>query len=113
MPLQTNTLLLPTSGGVQMIALDGIIRIEASSNYCKLFFAGGKTLVVAKVLRWFEARLSGSGFLRPHRTHLVNSAYISRYVKGPNSHIVLRSGERVDISKRKRTDFLKSWRAAA
>ncbi|MEQ1767700.1 MAG: hypothetical protein ABL859_09765, partial [Methylotenera sp.] len=51
------TLLLPTCKGLECILFNEIVRIEASSNYSKLFFNNGKTLVVAKVLHWFEDQL--------------------------------------------------------
>jgi DNA-binding LytR/AlgR family response regulator len=44
-------LLLPTCTGIELIDINAVIRIEAISNYSKLYFINGKTLVVAKVLR--------------------------------------------------------------
>jgi hypothetical protein len=56
-----NILILPNSTGTAVIDISNIVRIEAISNYSKLFFAnacpasgGSKTLVVAKVLKWFD-----------------------------------------------------------
>jgi hypothetical protein len=46
-----NILLLPNSTSTAVIAINNIIRIEAISNYSRLFFVNGKTLVVAKVLK--------------------------------------------------------------
>ncbi|WP_315820725.1 LytTR family DNA-binding domain-containing protein [Paraflavitalea speifideaquila] len=59
-----------------------IIRIQAISNYSKLFFTTGRTLVVAKVLKRFEEELAVNDFIRPHRTHLVNKQFILRYIEG-------------------------------
>ncbi len=84
------------------------------------FFANNKTLVVAKLLRWFEECLgSGSsplggeergGFIRIHRTHLVNGNFIHYYQSGK---IKLLNGELIDVAKRKKTYFLKWWTIAA
>jgi two-component system, LytTR family, response regulator len=109
--------LLPTNKGAELIEANSIIRIEAISNYSKLYFSNGKTLVVAKVLRWFEETLGGTGpshlFLRVHRTHLVNKKYISAYVNGKAARIRLQNGELIDIAKRKKNYFLRSWHTAA
>jgi two-component system, LytTR family, response regulator len=110
-------LLLPTCKGAELIEPDSIIRIEAISNYSKLYFNNGKTLVVAKVLKWFEQSFGSNDatdlFLRIHRTHLVNKKYIHAYTHGKGAQIRLQNGEQLDISKRKKSYFLRSWQAAA
>jgi len=75
-------IVLPTCKGIMIIPVQQIIRIQSISNYSKLFFrnaspatGGGKTLVVAKVLHWFEELPQLSSFVRIHRTHLVNINY--------------------------------------
>lgn len=116
---QPEILLLPTCKGIEAITIHEIVRIEALSNYSKLFFTNKKTLVVAKVLRWFEERLAmqahpavlpADTFLRIHRKHLINKNFIRQYLSGK---IELSSGERFDVSKRKKSDFLKCWYAIA
>jgi two-component system, LytTR family, response regulator len=112
-PGNNSILPLPTCKGLVMLPVDSIIRIEAISNYSKLYFANGKSLVVAKVLVWFEKQLVGQGFLRPHRTHLVNRIYISSYVNGNGGCINLHNGDMIEVSKRKKTGFLQCLRMAA
>lgn len=109
---QGRQLLLSSARGVEIIDIDSIVRVEAISNYSKLFFADGKTLVAAKVLRWFEEQLSGEPFVRIHRGHLVNGQYIERYIDGQGGQICLRTGEYFDVSRRKRSLFLRYWQAA-
>jgi len=113
-------LMLRTDRGIKLIDIDTIVRIEAISNYSKLFFSDNKTLVVAKLLHWFEEQLSSlsvkdnggekEDFIRIHRTHLVNKKFIRHYQSGK---IKLSSGEYIDVAKRKKTLFLKLWYAAA
>jgi two-component system, LytTR family, response regulator len=112
---------VPTSDGIVYINTKDIIRVQAISNYSKLFFtktANGtkstKTLVVAKVLRWFEEKLADEGFVRIHRTHIINKLFISTYSneairpsRGGKVH--LSNGECIEVSKRKKTCFLQSW----
>ena len=103
-------LLLPTNRGIELIDISSIIRIEANSNYSKLFFTNKKYLVTAKVLRWFDEQLSGEmngfEFIRVHRTHLINNSFIHGYHAGK---IRLQNGEFIDVSKRKKSFFLKWW----
>jgi two-component system, LytTR family, response regulator len=109
----TFTLLLPVCSGIEVIEINSIIHIEAISNYSKIYFTNGKTLVVAKVLRWFEEQLSLKNnedttavFLRTHRTHLVNKNFISRYVNGK---IELYNHQIIDVARRKKNNFLLQW----
>jgi DNA-binding LytR/AlgR family response regulator len=106
-------LMLHSCNGIDAIDVHTIIRVEAISNYSKLFFSNGKSLVVAKVLRWFEERLSvqhngenKSIFLRTHRTHLVNKNFIRRY---SNGKIELYNQQCINVARRKKRDFLQQW----
>ena len=103
-----------TCKGTVPVEIDNIVRIEAISNYSKLFFSDGKTLVVAKLLRYFEELLSDKQFIRIHRTHIVNRSFISTYVmctisSARGCKVILQNGDCIDIAKRKKTYFLKSW----
>ena len=93
---------------MQVIRVESIIRVQSISNYSKLFFQNGKTLVVAKVLRWFEERLSAHKFVRIHRTHLVNSGCMRGFNGNNIVEIELTNGERFTVSRRKKNSFLQS-----
>ena len=86
----THCFLLPTNKGGQLVCTQNILRIQASSNYCKLFFTDGTSLVVAKVLKWFEDKLAtltyerGAGaedFIRIHRSYIVAKKQIKKMDK--------------------------------
>lgn len=66
-----------------------------------LVSVGGRVLHAAGTLAGFEARLSGSGFLRVHRACLVNVARVRTVL--PRSHgdrtLVLADGQRVPMSR--------------
>lgn len=113
MPEKTITgrmILLPDNAGIAVVDTASIIRIQAISNYSKLFFTNGKKLVVAKVLKRFEQELASNGFIRPHRTHLVNKKFIVRYIDDEAGKIELSTGELIDVSKRRKPGFLNAWR---
>ena len=103
--LDESLLVLPTNKGTAIINCRTIIRIEAVSNYSRLYFADGKTLTVAKVLRWFENKLPGQQFIRTHRTHFVNRDFIVHYIN-VSGKIQLMNGEWIEVARRKKTHFL-------
>ena len=54
-----------------------IIKITSNSNYCKVHFTDNTTLVIAKVLKWFETEATPGIFLRINHSMLININYIS------------------------------------
>lgn len=109
----TAIFILPTNKGIELIDINSIVRVQSISNYSKLFFSNSKTLVVAKVLRWFEECLPADQFIRLHRTHLVNKKFIHQYIYEEGGKVKLVNGERIDVSRRKRSQFLQSWYSSA
>ena len=103
-----NHLFLQTSKGLEIIELKALVRIEAISNYSKIHFVNGKTLVVSKVLKWFEETLADAQFIRVHRTHIVNKVFIHRYIKDDGYKIGLINGDLVDVSRRKKMLVIQS-----
>ena len=54
-----------------LLHASNIIRIEAVSNYSRIYLSDGNTMVVAKVLHLFQNLLPETMFVRVHRSHLV------------------------------------------
>ncbi len=102
-------LILPNSTGTAVIDINNIIRIEAISNYSKLFFTTGKTLVVAKVLKWFDVLLAEKGFIGIHPSYLINLSCIFSYNNNNQHKVILQNQEQIDISLRKRSSIIKTW----
>jgi two-component system LytT family response regulator len=93
-------LILNTSSGGFLIYTSAIIRVEASSNYSKLFFSDGKMLVTAKLLRWFEEQLEPESFTRLHRSHLINNRYLQLH-QYTGKTIELQNGKIIPVSRRR------------
>lgn len=96
------TLLLPAYKGFQVIKISDIIRIQAVSNYSRLICNNGKSIIVAKVLAWFEEKLDTKHFIRIHRTHLINTRFITGYNSSAKFCLKLSNGENIAVSRRKR-----------
>jgi two-component system, LytTR family, response regulator len=101
-PATEPVIVLPTCKGTIVIPVQHIIRIQSISNYSKLFFSNGKTLVVAKVLRWFQEQSVLCSFVRVHRTHFINTSYIKSYSGNKTGLLFLCNGEVISVAKRKK-----------
>jgi two-component system, LytTR family, response regulator len=98
--------LIPTGSGTKAIMTHNIIRIQANSNYSKLFFKHGHPLTVAKVLHWFEDKLAADYFYRVNKTHIVNKLFIAAISTDKNM-LTLTDGEQLKISRRRKEMVLK------
>ena len=104
---QDDHIAIPANDGLEFIQIRQIIRIESSSNYSKLFLLTGQPMLVTRQLKDFEELLQDYRFYRVHHSHLVNLNYISRYLRGDGGQIIMRNGDIIDVSRRKKEVFLK------
>jgi two-component system LytT family response regulator len=105
---QLNKLAIPTLDGLLFFDINDIIHLEANSNYTFIHFLGKPKITASKTLKEFEEILPESLFFRTHHSHLINLNYIKRYIKGDGGQIELQNGTYVDVSRRKKEEFLKA-----
>lgn len=103
---QDNKIAVPTGEGLEFIVIKNIIRIESSANYSRLFLVNKQSLLVTKLLKDFEELLMPYRFFRVHNSHLINLNYISKYIRGEGGQVVMENGDVVDVSRRKKEEFL-------
>ncbi len=77
-----------------------IVRIESSRNYSRVFFTNRPSLLVCQILQWFEDLLPDDAFLRVHRSHLVNRAFIME--RTAETFLLMQNEECIPVSRRRR-----------
>lgn len=102
-----NKLAIPTAEGLLFYNLEDIVYLEAMSNYTNLHFNGKPKIVASKTLKDFEELLPQDVFYRPHHSFIINLNYIRRYIRGDGGQIELQTGAFIDVSRRKKEEFLK------
>lgn len=105
---QLNKLAIPTLDGLLFFDINDIIHLEANSNYTLIHFSGIPKITASKTLKEFEDILPENIFFRAHHSHLINLNYIKRYIKGDGGQIEMQNGNYVDVSRRKKEEFLKA-----
>ncbi len=99
-------LAVPTHDGIEFFLTDDIIYCQAEGSYTTLFLKGQPKQLVCKKLIDFENILAESGFCRVHHSSLINLKHIQKYIKGEGGYAVLTDNHHVDISRRKKEEFL-------
>jgi len=102
---------LATAHELLMINTDDIIRIEANNNYSHFYFINRPKVIVSKTLKDFEDQLTKHNFFRVHQSHLINLKYVEAVKSNDGDYVLLQHGHKVEISRRKKADFLYKLKA--
>jgi two-component system, LytTR family, response regulator len=104
---QPKRIIVPTTSGFEVFDVPDIIRCESDVNYTTIYLKNKQKLVVAKTLKEFEEMLTEHGFFRVHNSHLINLTFVKSYNKGKGGSVVLSDGMEIEVSTRRKDDFLK------
>jgi two-component system LytT family response regulator len=99
---------IPTTEGLQFIKTEDIVYLEASVNYTKFHLCNNTKYTVGKTLKEFEDILSADIFIRIHNSYIISKNYVEKYIRGEGGQVVLSNNIVLDISKRKKAEFLKA-----
>ena len=97
-------LALPTKEGVHFLTPAEIIRCEAMGNYTRFFTTSGKAYLISRTLGEYDGLLTPQGFIRTHKSHLVNKKFISFI--DHDGFAVLKDNSRVEVSRRRKEEVM-------
>lgn len=107
--LKTSSILritLTTSNEMLLINTEDIIRVEADNNYSQFYFTNRPKLLISKTLKEFEEQLVNHDFFRIHQSHLINLHHVESVQTIDGGYVMLKQGHKVEISRRRKTEFL-------
>lgn len=107
---QKDKLVVNTSESMYFIPIESILKIEALNNYSKFYFQDSTTLVASKTLKYFEDQLNKYGFIRVHKSFLVNLTFIDRIMNRDGGQILLINGDLIDVTREKRAEIKDKFR---
>ncbi len=103
-----NKLVIPTLEGLHFYDINDIVYLEANSNYTSIYLLNNLKIVASKTLKDFEELLPPEIFFRTHHSYVINLKFIKRYIKGDGGQIEMQNGAYIDVSRRKKEEFLKT-----
>lgn len=104
--MSNNKICFRSKKGLGLIEKDKIIYCKAAGRYT-FFNTQEKKMRIASNIKSIENRLCKKKFLRIHRSYIVNLDFIKEYLSETNE-IILNNDEKLSISMRKRSLFLKT-----
>lgn len=99
-------LALPHSGGLRLAAPDEIIHCTGINNYTRFFLDDAATIMVSKTIKEYEELLADYGFIRTHKSHLVNKSFIS--VVRNDGTILLKNGQSIELARRRQHEVMEA-----
>lgn len=104
-------IVLPTSNGFTVVNPDNIIRCESDRNYTFIFLTDGRKILVSRTIKEYDEMLRDNNFFRIHQSHLINLDYLKNYTRGRGGYVELTDGTVLDVSARRKSEFLKRMAA--
>lgn len=107
---QNNKIPIHTSESINLVTINQIAHVVGIDNYSKFRFAAGGDLLSSRTLKFYEHILVPFGFVRAHKSHLVNLIFVDKVVTRDGGYLVLRSSEVIPISREKKQEILAYFR---
>ena len=103
---KNKTIVLRSSEKIHLLEVNNIIRCEADRCYTSFYVNEQKKHVVSQPMKEYEDILSEYGFIRIHKSHLINMAYIESFDKGDGGFVILKDKTEIPVSRRKKNELL-------
>jgi two-component system LytT family response regulator len=95
-------LCIPSMKGFQVVDIRDIQYCEASSNYTNFYFTNRTLICASKPIHEYETLLEDAGFVRVHKSYVVNLDHITEYLRGEGGSVLLSGGKEIEVSRRKK-----------
>ena len=90
----------------QLVKVADIVYLESAGEYVRLHIEGSSTITTLFRLKNMETTLPADGFLRVHRSYIVNLKRIASYTKG---RIFLDNGEYIPLGENYKERFFEHF----
>ena len=99
-------LCLPSMKGFQVASLNDILYAESHGNYTNFHIVNQHPVCTSKPIHEYEELLADAGFVRIHKSCIVNLLHVKEYVKGDGGTVILSNGHEAEVARRKKDIFL-------
>ncbi len=97
---------VPTLRGLQFVPISDILYLRSEGNYTLIYLNYTEQIVSSKPLGDYELVLANLHFFRIHHSCIINLEHLREYLKGEGGSVILSNGTELDVSKRKKKEFM-------
>lgn len=106
----SNKIPIPTLEGYTFEDINDIMYLQAEGGYTFLYTKARRKILISKSLKEFEETLPANLFCRIHHSVIINIKYVKKYFKGRGGYVQMEDGISLEISARKKNDFLEKFK---
>ncbi|MEL6535550.1 MAG: LytTR family DNA-binding domain-containing protein [Bacteroidota bacterium] len=103
---QKTKIVLPVMEGLEIIRAEEILYCEAQDNFTLFHLVEGGTQLICRTLKHYQSILEPLGFLRIHKSFLVNLENVTKYTKGKGGYVTLSNQRELPVSASKKNELL-------
>lgn len=97
--LGVERLAIPLSNGFKFVELKHIVYFKAEGSYTEIVTIENEKLIASRNLKNFEDALDNNKlFFRCHKSYIVNTQFISAYIKSDGGYLQLQNDQTLPIS---------------
>ena len=110
---QNKKIILKTTEKIYLLELKNIISCESDNCYTVVNTTEDNRIMISKTLKEFDDMLTGCGFYRIHKSHLINLSHIKRFEKQDGGYIILTNDLKIPVASRKREELMELFEKLA
>ena len=100
---QSTKIAIPGFGGQEFVVVSDIIRCEGWQKYTRLHLISGEKIISSYSIGKFRDLLGPYSFFTCHKSHLINTQHIKKYLK--KGIVVMSDLDEVPVSRRRKDQF--------
>lgn len=94
-----------TLSGFDLISFSDVVWCKAHRAYSEFYLINGQNVLSSKPIKEYVSKLEEHGFIRVHKSHVVNLKYIKSYNKLTHTVHTL-NGDSIAVARRRKDDLL-------
>lgn len=107
--LQNYKIVLPLLDGFEVVSIKDIVHCKANDNFTDFHLADKQKKMICRTLKFYEELLGESGFMRVHKSHIINLDHIVKYTKGKGGQLTMADGSVIDVSPNKKDELMEKF----
>lgn len=102
----TKKIVLPSKDSYTFLSIEDIMYCQAENSYTLFVTNNNEKHWVSKPIKNYSSILENVGFVRVHRSAIVNPEYVKKLIRTRPSSVIMQDGTSIGISKLKRDDLI-------
>lgn len=102
---------VPGRNGYTYYDIDDIIFLEAEGSYTKMQLTDNRSITISKGLVEFQGLIE-AGFLRVHKSYLINLGHITEFRKDDGVHLVMSDNKHIPIGAKYKEEVINILRSS-